>query len=175
MSRELNDSQFVEVLTLSQPRLEAFALSLVRSRVDADDVLQSACVTLWEKRSEYDADRKFFSWACGVIMIQILKYREKKGRDKLMFDDSLINTLATEQVDHVDELDLRRKFLPFCINKLSDSDQRLMEDRYGLDIKPKEISEHRNLPLQSVYSALMRIRVSLHRCIEANLKRQSHC
>ena len=174
MARQLTDGQFVELLTLSQGRLEVLAMALVRPRSDADDVLQNASITLWEKRSEFDADRKFFPWASGVVMIEVLRYRQKKAKDKLIFDEALINTLSTEYVDQADELDLRRQLLPYCIAKLSDSDRELLEDRYSANVTPKKMSEQRNQPLPTLYSAMARIRVALFRCIETKLAQQAH-
>lgn len=174
MAEQLTDGQFVELLTSSQSRLGAFALTLVRSRADAEDVLQNACIALWEKRGVYDVDRNFFSWACGVVMFEVLKYREKAGRDKLVFDNTLIETLSAEYVVRADELELRRQLLSICITKLSDKDRQILEERYGSNIKPKTIAQQRKCPLQSVYTTLSRIRVSLLRCVEKNLARQAH-
>jgi len=172
MARHLTDAQFVDLLASSQGRLEVLALALVRPRTDADDVLQNASITLWEKRGEYDADRKFFPWASGVVMIEVLRYRQKKAKDKLVFDEALIGTLSTEYVTQADELDLRRQLLPYCIAKLSDGDRELLEDRYDSNVALKKMSEQRSRPLPTLYSALARIRVSLFRCIEAKLAQQ---
>jgi len=171
---QLTDEQFIELLTSTQLRLGAFALTLVRPRSDADDVLQNACMTLWKKRSTYDADREFFPWACGVVMLEVLKYRDKAMKEKLVFDDDLINTLSAQYVSRADELEQRRQILPYCIAKLNDIDRQLLEERYEADIKPKDISQQHDCPLQSVYTSLSRIRESLLRCIQRNLARQSH-
>jgi RNA polymerase sigma-70 factor (ECF subfamily) len=174
VANRLNDQQFVECLTSSQTRLRAYAISLVRSPVDADDLLQNACLTLWEKRETYDTERNFFSWACGFVLIEILRFRRKKATDKLMFDEALINTLAAEYVAKSGEYDLRREKLHLCVAKLSKKDRGLLRDRYSLGVKPKEMSQLRGWPLTTVYSALSRIRKSLYQCIEANLAQQSH-
>jgi len=173
MAKQLTDGQFVELLTSCQVRLRSFARSLVHSRADADDVLQDACVALWEKREGYDADRKFFSWACGVVLIEVLRYRQNMTTDKLVFDEALINTLSTEYVLQEDELDRRRRLLRQCIAKLNNRDRGLLKDRYQSNVKPKHISEQRSWPLSSVYSALTRIRALLHQCIETSLTQQT--
>ncbi|NOY41202.1 MAG: sigma-70 family RNA polymerase sigma factor [Planctomycetes bacterium] len=173
MAKHLTDEQFIEILTSSQVRLRAFAISMVRPRSDADDVLQNACMTLWKERGKYDADRDFFPWAYGVVLNNVLRHRKKKATDKLLFNDALICTLATEYVDHADEFDLRRQLLHACIAKLNNKDRGLLEERYTSSIKPKIISQQRSWPLSSVYSSLSRIRVLLHRCIETKLVQQS--
>ena len=171
---KLSDGQFVEVLTSNQVRLRSYALSLIRNPVDADDVLQNASIALWEKRKDYDSGRDFFPWACGVLLIEVLRYRRKRATDKLMFDEMLITTLAADYMTHADELDRRRELLHSCIEKLSEEDQGLLEERYRSNVKPKEISSKRGCPVTTIYSALTRIREALHRCVESNLAQSSH-
>lgn len=174
MASQITDGQFVERLTASQGRLRAYAISLVRDPVDADDLLQNASLTLWEKREKYDADRDFFPWACGMVLIEVLRYRRKKATDKLLFDEALINTLAVEYVANSVEYDRRREQLHKCVDKLSEKDRRLLEDRYKLNVAPKNLSQLRGWPVTTVYSALSRIRANLNRCVQATLAQQSH-
>ena len=174
MAANLTDAQFVDCLSSSQARLRAYAISMVRNPTDADDLLQNACLTLWEKRDQYDSDRTFFPWACGFVLIEILRHRRKKATDKLMFDENLINTLSEEYLANSDAYDLRRDSMHNCFAKLNDEDRGLLEDRYCLNVKPKEISKRRGRPLPTIYGSLSRIRRALHRCIEANLAQQSH-
>ncbi len=174
MIEPLSDSRFVELLTSTQVRLRSYALSLVRIPTDADDVLQNACIVLWKKRMDYDPSRDFFPWACGVVLIEVLRYRRKVATDKLMFDEAMLNTLAAEYIKHADELDRRSELLHDCVRKLPEKDMRLLNDRYGNSIKPKEIAQKYGCPPTTVYSALARIRESLFRCVEVNLARDSH-
>ncbi|QDT00945.1 sigma-70 family RNA polymerase sigma factor [Adhaeretor mobilis] len=174
MANVLDDGQFVERLTSSQARLRVYAVSLVRDPHDADDLLQNACLTLWEKRQQYDSDREFFPWACGIVLIEILRHRRKKATDKLLFDEALITTLAADYVAKSTEYESRYECLHKCIAKLSDHDRRLLEEHYRKGTKPKKISQQRGLPVTTVYSRLTRIRELLHACIEAGLVQQSH-
>lgn len=174
MAANLTDAQFVDCLSSNQARLRAYAISMVRSPSDADDLLQNACLTLWEKREQYDSDRKFFPWACGFVLIEILRHRRKMATDKLMFDAELINTLSEEYLADADAYDMRRETMHKCLAKLNGEDRGLLEDRYCMNVKPKEISEMHGLPLPTIYGSLSRIRRALHRCIKANLAQQFH-
>ncbi|QDU88864.1 RNA polymerase sigma factor [Pirellulimonas nuda] len=174
MSDASSDAVFIERLTSCQVRLRAFALSIVPRSDDADDVLQSACVKLWEKRGDYDPDRNFFPWASGFVLIEVLRLRRKKATDKLMFGEALINSLAADYVAGVTEMDLRREQLRLCVAKLSPRDRDLLGERYDADLKAKQLAGKRGMPVTTVYSALARIRESLYRCIEANLAKQTH-
>ena len=174
MREPISDARFVEFLTTSQVRLRSYALSLVRVPTDADDVLQNASIALWEKRKDYDPDRDFFPWACGVVLIEVLRYRRKMATDKLMFDEALINTLAADYILRADELDRRRELLHDCVDKLNEKDRGLLSDRYQFSVKPKELAQRYGCPPTTVYSALSRIREALFRCIEIGLARDSH-
>lgn len=174
MAANLTDAQFVDCLSSNQARLRAYAISMVRNPTDADDLLQNACLTLWEKRERYDADRDFFPWACGFVLIEILRHRRKQATDKLMFDENLITTLAAEYLANSEEYDTRRESMHKCLSKLGVEDRGLLEDRYCLNVKPKEMSELRGKPLPTIYGSLSRIRRALHRCIEASMAQQSH-
>jgi RNA polymerase sigma-70 factor (ECF subfamily) len=174
MAEPISDTRFVELLTSSQVRLRSYALTLVRIRADADDVLQNACIALWEKRMEYDPAREFFPWACGVVFVEVLRHRRKIATDKLMFDEVLLNTLAAEYLKHADELDRRRELLHECVEKLKERDRCLLTERYHGNIMPNDIARQRGCAVTTVYSSLSRIRESLVRCVEAGLARDSH-
>lgn len=174
MPRRLTDEQFVERLTASQLRLRAYAISLVRVPSDADDVLQNASLTLWKKRGDFDADRDFFPWACGFLLVEVHRLRRKSATEKLMFDANLIDTLASEYVQQIDELDQRLQVLQQCIGKLSEKDRLLLKERYRSGFRPKEIAKKRGCPVTTLYSALGRIRGLLQACIETTLLQEHH-
>ena len=54
------DAEFVDLLVTSQVPLRAFAVSLVGNTQDADDVLQSASIVLWQKRAAFLRGSDFF-------------------------------------------------------------------------------------------------------------------
>ncbi|QDT00899.1 sigma-70 family RNA polymerase sigma factor [Adhaeretor mobilis] len=173
MSGKSTDSQFVDILSSNQARMRAYAISMVGNPSDADDLLQNACLTLWEKRDNYDADREFFPWACGFVLIEILRHRRKKATDKLMFDDALVKSLSAEYEKYSYEYDIRREQLHLCLGRLNAKDRNLLNDRYCQNAEPKNISQRRGLPLPTVYGSLSRIRRLLHRCIETQLAQRS--
>lgn len=168
------DDAFVELMTSNQARLRAYALLLLRNPSDADDVVQNACVDLWKKRRQYDPDRPFLPWASRVVLVEVLRHRRKRATDKLMFDEALMTTLATECAERLDLLDQRKELLRGCVQKLSGQDQTLLSDRYRHGVRPQELAAKRGRPATTVYSALARIREALHRCVEAGMARDAH-
>lgn len=172
MGDGLTEARFVELLAKNITRLRSYAISLVGNVSDGDDLVQNASLALWEHRDRFDDSRDFFRWASGYLLIEIRRFRQKRGKDKLLFGDELTKMLSNDYLADVDVHDSRREHLHNCISKLKYKDMALIKDRYGSSLKPKEISKLRGQPLSTVYGSLKRVRNLLHRCIEATLAQQ---
>lgn len=168
------DDHFVQQFAQHQLRLRTYIFALVRDCSYADDVLQEASIALWKKRATFDPSRDFFRWACGVALIEVLRFRRKTATDRLQFDEVLINTLAEEYLEYAEDSDRRRAALPDCMKKLSDQDRWLLSARYSSEIAVSQIAEQLGRPLSTVYSSLVRIREMLFRCVEQTIARDAH-
>lgn len=173
MSDGLSETRFVELLSRNTTRMRSYAIALVSNAADADDLLQNASLAVWEHRDRFDQDRDFFRWACGFLLIEVRRFRQNKGKEKLLFSDKLLTMLSTDYLADADFHDSRREYLHKCLPRLKPKDLTLLKDRYGLNLKPKEISKLRGQPLPTVYGSLKKIRGLLHRCIEAHLSQQT--
>ena len=116
--RKLDDS-FVELMTKNQLRLRSFILTLVRDAPAADDVFQETSLVIWKKRQDFDFSKDFFRWGCGVALLEVLQYRRKADADRLLFDEELINVLAVDYIEHVEDWDMQRTALRGCMQKLA--------------------------------------------------------
>ena len=72
--------EFVQLLLASQRRLYAFIRAQVRSRNDADDLLQQTSAVLWEKFADFQPDGDFARWACGVARLEVLTHLRNQRR-----------------------------------------------------------------------------------------------
>ncbi len=165
----LDNDDFVQMLAEHQRRLRAYVFTLGPDCSHADDVLQDASVALWKRRDAYDRSRDFFPWACGVALIEVLRYRRKMATDRLQFDDALINTLSMEYLERSDDVEVRQAALADCLKKLSGHDYWLITSRYSVGTRVPELAASIGRPASTVYSALARIREVLHRCVERTL------
>ena len=170
----LDDDEFMQMLAEHQRRLRAYVFTLMPDGSHADDVLQDASVALWKRRDAYDGSRDFFRWACGVAMIEVLRYRRKMATDRLRFDDALINTLSIEYLQRSDDAEVRQAALADCLKKLSSNDYWLITSRYSVGTRVPELAASIGRPASTVYSALARIREALHRCVDRTLAQHSH-
>jgi RNA polymerase sigma-70 factor (ECF subfamily) len=167
-------SEFATHLMEVQSRLYGYIHSLVRDHDDADDLFQQTAAILWNKFTDYDPARSFFSWACGIARFEVSNFLRTRGRQKLYFTDDLNLLLieAHEQFLH-DEMEDRRAALGKCVQKLRDRDRELLRDCYGEMSGVNDVAGKQGRSSQSVYNSLRRIRRSLFECIERALAQQA--
>ena len=162
-------AKFVRLLTDHQQRLRAYLIAMVRSEQQSEDLLQETNMALWRKRSDYDHSQPFFSWACGMAFIEVLRSRRKIATEKLRFDAALLESISEEAVHQSELLEDRKEALRKCLRQLNSDDFRLIESRYSDGLAIEELCSIVGRPPKSIYKALGRIRESLYRCIERSI------
>jgi RNA polymerase sigma-70 factor (ECF subfamily) len=158
--------QFVRLVSDHQIRLYAWILSIVGSPADVRDVLQDVNVVIWQKAAEYVEGTDFWRWASQIAYFEVLTYRKRRGRDRLVFDDNLLASVAVEADRHTESIDADLVALRRCVEKLPPPDQDLVRERYSLGSSVKRLAELLGKSPGAVAQALYRIRVNLADCIE---------
>lgn len=152
--------------TLAQPVVSAFVTSVVRNFTDRDDVLQEIAVAIVESFDRYDASRPFLAWTMGIAQRQVGLYLRRVRRDRLVFDDETIQSLAMafekQGTDPARKLD----FLQDCLRQLEGRARQVCELRYRDDLKPAAIGETLGMTANAVAKMLQRIRDQLRGCVE---------
>jgi RNA polymerase sigma-70 factor (ECF subfamily) len=161
--------EFLRMYLPSQRQLHGYIASLLVNPADVDEVLQETSIVLWSKFDQFDRDKEFLPWACGVAHLEMLRYFRKHKRRMLPLEESVIEILAAERRTMADELDLRRAALEDCLAKLRDKDRSLIERCYQHDQTSKQVAAELNRPVNAVYKSLGRIRRWLHECIDRTL------
>lgn len=167
LGRDASDRNelFVELLTLHQRTLYGFIYTFVPNPADAEDLLQQTSLVLWQKFDEFDSQRSFPAWACGIAHFTVLDYFKKKRRSRIVFDDELIACLAETRRsrEHVHLSD--RALLAECIEELSVADQKLIRLCYAANRTIKAAAAALDRPAASVYMSLVRVRRLLMDCV----------
>jgi len=158
--------QATRLWTLAQPVVSALVTSIVRDFEARDDVLQEVAIAVMESFDRYDSDRPFTAWALGIAQNQIRIYLRRRQRERLVFDDELIASLAAAFEATAPERLRPLDFLRDCLGSLSGQARELCDLRYGQDLKPATIAESVGMSANSVAKALQRIRDQLRTCIE---------
>ena len=154
-------AEFVRLWTQYHRDVERYVYSMIPRSVDAAEVVQVVSVKLWEKWENYDHERPFLPWAMRFAWLEILKWRQRLAREKLVFSDELLQQMHSthEELDPV--MEVRRKILSECLQKLNEEDRELVRLRYGRHGAIKEEADRTGKKMHVLYYALERIRVQL--------------
>lgn len=164
--------QFIRLLGENHRQLYLYVASLVPNRTDADDILQQTNLVLWREFEHFEAGSNFTAWACRVALNQVLCWRKRRQRDRLVFSEEFFEAVAEELSSDMARLDERRQALTACIEKLPTHHRDLIRSRYG-DGRPVEaIAADVGRTVEAVYRMLSRIRQALHECVAHSLCRE---
>lgn len=165
--------RYLEQVTQSQRTLYGVLWSLLRDAHDVDDVLQETNAVLWQKAHEFDESREFLPWALKIAQLQVLAFRKRRQRTRLVFDDQLVAALVQQTIQDAEEVEPRRRALGECLKTLTDDHRRLITRRYEPGGSVNELSAEQGKSPKAVSEALRRIRASLLDCIERRLTREA--
>ena len=144
----------------------------MRGAADASDVLQETNLAILSHEATYDPARPFLPWARGVARKHVLRFYQKRGREKLVFDDGLVESLA-ERVpcaaddNPADELARLRK----CMDKLVFKQREMVSARYMRGEAVKDIAVREKCSEGAVSMLLHRVRQLLADCMVRDRKR----
>lgn len=169
-----DSGRFVQLFAQHQRGIHAYICTLVPNRVDADDVMQETSLVLWRKWEEFDRNRDFIRWACGIAFNEVLKLRRRVATRRCYFNEELLQQLSVEAIEQSDALEMRQTALTGCIKKLGLRDRELIERRYRTKTTSRQVADELGRPASTVYKALARIRDVLYDCVERTIAQQTH-
>lgn len=161
--------EFVQLFTHHQRRLFLYILSQVANPVEAEEVLQETNVVIWSKYSRFQPGTNFLAWVSQIANFEVMKYRTRKKREKLVFSDEFLQTVAEASLERSEELESRRSALVHCLGKLRPKDRELIQQRYAPGERGTHLAEQIGRPVNAVYQSLGRIRRALLDCIQRQM------
>ena len=159
----------VHELTSSQTRLYGFVLTLLPDRDAARDVLQETNLVIWRKADEFESGTDFWAWATQIARYQVLSHFRDSGRDRLVFDEAVVEKLATAAEKNSADVE-RVRALVGCIQKLPATQAEVVTLRYRSNSSIDEIARERGQTVAAVKMLLLRARRALAKCVELALK-----
>jgi len=156
---------FVRLMTEHQGRLFGYIFSLLGDPDAANDVLQEANVVLWRDSKEFRAGSNFKAWAFRIAHFQVMAWRQRQIRDRLVFEDDMLETLSFAARDADDTFDARQQLLNGCLEKLTPPHREMVRRRYAEGTPLQSIAAERGMTANAVMQALFRIRQSLMHCV----------
>ncbi|HEX6985553.1 MAG TPA: sigma-70 family RNA polymerase sigma factor [Planctomycetaceae bacterium] len=161
--------EFVQEFTRNQRRLYLYILAQVGRPSDAEEILQETNLVIWRKADRFTPGTSFFAWSSRIATYEVLKHRERRGRDKLRFSPEFVEVVAEEAAAASEVWEDRRRALSICLGKLRPKDRELIQMRYAPGENGKSVAEDLGRPINAVYQSLGRIRRTLLECVNRQL------
>lgn len=169
MVRKATQEIVVQEIARHQSRLRAFVRCLLVQPSDVEDLVQEVNKVLWEKADEFQPGTDFWAWASRIARYKVLNQIRKYGRERLVFDDSILEQLADVAERRLPELDRRREALDHCLKLLPSAQRQLLELRYAGGQSIESLAASIGRPAGSIRQTLYRIRGALLECIRGQL------
>jgi RNA polymerase sigma-70 factor, ECF subfamily len=165
-------ASFVRLWTRHQAEVERYVLTMLPYATAAAEVLQDVSVRLWEKWTEYDEERPFVPWAIRFAYLEVLKWRQRQGRERLVFSAELLEQIHGAYEDEAPMMEARRGALDGCLEKLSTQERRWVMRRYERHGALLDEARSEGMSLNQIYYALEQIRARLLDCIGRTMKQE---
>ncbi|QDT65616.1 RNA polymerase sigma factor [Calycomorphotria hydatis] len=164
---------FLRLYTASYADIKRTLLVFLGNANDADDLMQETSLALWEQFSDYDHDRSFTAWACGIAANKAKKFLRDRYRKKNfgLSDEALVNLIKV-RTGAAELYELRRDLLEDCLSHLSSVDRNMLWDCYADGVKAVAYAKAKETPVGTVTSRLHRLRKWLYDCVERRLANQ---
>jgi RNA polymerase sigma-70 factor (ECF subfamily) len=159
----------VQQLILCQDRLYAYIFALLGDAIVAEDVLQETNLAATGRLVELADVGDFTAWLFGVARHQVQDYRRRQHRERLRFNDELLELLAEELPAATSELSARQQALRGCLADLPHEQRELILRRYGPGESVQRLAAELQRTVGVVSQTLYRIRIALLQCIQGKL------
>jgi len=160
---------FLGQFTAHEASLRAYVRRLVPTRNDAADVMQGIALVLWKKFDQLDHPSNFRQWAFGVARYEALAWLRDKARERHVFGQDLLNTIAQESERLDERLEAQREALEDCLSKMPADQRKLVLSAYMPGEQIKDIASQSGRSVGGFYQWLHRMRLSLLACIERSM------
>jgi RNA polymerase sigma-70 factor (ECF subfamily) len=167
--------EFMTLYSSHHQRLYLYIISLLPTPGDAEDVLQEASLVLWRKFDQFELGTNFYAWACKVTRNLVHEYHARRKRSAMVLELHVLEKLAGEIIVRTkEEEDRRQRALLECMDRLTDADRRLVQQRYAEEVSGQEIAAALGRSPNAISKALGRIRQNLLECIQRSIAREEH-
>lgn len=161
--------EFLLLLTSHQSTLYASISAMLGGSEGAHDVLQETNIVMLEKAAEYDPARPFVPWAVTFARFQVMAWRKRQSRDRLVLDDALFAAVADRLAEESATPSRRLDAIEGCVGKLMPEWRSMIDARYVNGEAVQDIAARLGCSVNVVSVTLFRIRKALLDCVKATL------
>ena len=160
---------FAALVASHQARLHGYIRSLIGDISVTRDVLQETNMVLLRKEKDFEPGTNFTAWALRVAYFEVLTWRRKMGRERLIFDDETVQRIAAQVENLTLHEEQRRDALQLCLKKLPERQREVVSQCYFNDGSVADIAEHSGLKPNAISQLLFRAKRNLARCVRQTL------
>ncbi len=163
-----NKTAFENLYRKTSAKLFGVCLRMFKDRAEAEDALQDAYVTIWNRASHFDATRASpITWLVTVTRNRAIDRIRSRGKATLVDveqagDVADPSPLAEARLLMADE----DKALNGCIETLEGNDAAFIRAAFMQGATYAELAERDALPLGTVKSRIRRALIKLRACLE---------
>lgn len=141
----------------TRPAVYAYALSITKSRYDAEDVLHDCYITIWQSAVTYRSQEKAMAWIMTITRNLCYKLSRSQQRYLNLEDEDYF---CSQDADPDDRLVVRQ-----CMEKLTEEERQIVILHAVAGCKHREIAQMLNLKTGTVLSkyhrAIQKLRQTL--------------
>jgi RNA polymerase sigma-70 factor, ECF subfamily len=157
---------FVELMTEFQGRLFGYVMTLTGDPDAANDILQETNVVLWKQSQQFELGTNFKAWAFRIAHFQFMAYRQRRLREKVLYSDDLLATLAAEYKELDEQYDQRADALEQCLALIAPRSRDAIRMRYADGLPLTALAQKLNRTSNAVSQLLFRARCWLLECVK---------
>jgi RNA polymerase sigma-70 factor (ECF subfamily) len=166
MSTPPNAEDLVNLMTQYQGRLYVYILSLIGDPNAANDVLQETNIVLWKESRQFIPGTNFKAWAFRIAHFQCMAHRQRRLRDKVVFNDEVVAALASEAKDMDEVYEERASALGRCLEQIHVRSREALRLRYAEELAVKDVAVQMNRTSNAISQLLFRARQWLMECVK---------
>lgn len=166
----IKEQAFIRLFVRHEAELRGFAISLIPSVEDAQDVLQDACIAMWKRIDRLDNEEGFIPWAYTFIRLTALNRIRKSRRSKLVFSEALVELNAEEAGRESERARAEHRALRECMEHLPPQHLELVRCYYAArKVRMQDLAREMSRPVAGLYKALERSRAALRGCVDQRM------
>ena len=170
--KDVKYDQFVSLFARHERAVRGFVRSLLPSWQDVDDVMQEVGLACWRKFDAFesaDSADEFVRWACVIARFEALRHRRNCARDRLVLSENVIEVLAADAEVRLEKADAERKAVELCLQKLPESERRLLLSVHTPGDSIARISADMGQKARRLYSKVNALRDLIGECVRRRI------
>jgi len=172
-TKNKNHSEFLSLFMTNYKGLYSYILAIVCNVSDADDLMQDTALFLWDHFEQYESGTNFGAWARAISRNKIFQHFDKTKKNPALLPQDVLNIIEKDLTLQLVEANDRFKALQKCLEKLSQPQRLLLQEKYDKGLHFSQIAEAIGNSANAIYKKMARIHHLLLQCINRTLKSEN--